>query len=435
MRAITVFTVVGAMLFLAAPAAQAAAVDKAASRTQKQAMGLARAGNHDRALTLLDGLRQRYPDYYPFQRDTIVIASWKKDCQRVLATFESISPENQSRPQALLPSAECLREQNRVRAAIRALEEGNRVYPRDSIIQAALTAARQELNDQRVTTEGLFYTDSSDAGNREYRLEGKIWAEVADHTFAYARLARIWADDPVISTGELTRAVIGIDRDIGRFTVGADISGDLVIPDEQGVSGRVRFRPNDLWNLFGAYHSFSEEVPLRGKAIGVTSDQWHFDSYYHSSDYIWEWFFAADAFDFSDTNQRREWYSEVTYGLDLQEKHEKRVVLELAQSRNTLAPTVYYNPLSATTIIGGYKYLWVVDSKYKRHADDIYVWAGIYDQQNYGAAPIYGVRYQQTYQFTDDYSLNWFVSLASHVYDGGREAELDAGIRAVYVLP
>ena len=110
-------------------------------------------------------------------------------------------------------------------------------------------------------------------------------------------------------------------------------------------------------------------------------------------------------------------------------------MLELAQSSNTLAPTVYYNPLSATSLIGGYKYLWVVDSQYQRHTNDIYLWAGLYDQQTYGSAPIYGVRYQQSYQFTDDYSLNWFVSLASQVYDGGREAELDAGIRVVYVLP
>ena len=52
-------------------------------------------------------------------------------------------------------------------------------------------------------------------------------------------------------------------------------------------------------------------------------------------------------------------------------------MLELAQSSNTLAPTAYYNPLSAISVVGGYKYLWVYDSKYKRHADDIYVWAGL----------------------------------------------------------
>lgn len=410
-------------------------MDKAAIRTQKKALGLARAGDHERALNLLDELLARYPDHYPFQRDSLVIASWKKDCQRVLDTFASVTPKNRNKPEVLLPSAECLREQNRVRAAIRALESGQQAHPRNQKIKAALTEARDELNDQRFTAEGLLYSDSSDAGNLEWRMEGKLWGEVADHLFVYSRLLFVRAQDPAFATGELNRAAVGLDYDVGRFTVGAEVSGDFVAPDEQGISGRIRYQPSDLWNLFAAYYSFSEEVPLRAMAVGVTSDQWHFDSYYHSNDYVWEWSFAADSFDFSDTNQRREWYSEATYGFDLTEKYEKRVVLELAQSSNTLAPTVYYNPLSATSLIGGYKYLWVVDSQYQRHTNDIYLWAGLYDQQTYGSAPIYGVRYQQSYQFTDDYSLNWFVSLASQVYDGGREAELDAGIRVVYVLP
>lgn len=435
MRTIAVVTVVAVQLFLQIPATQAAAIDKAASRTQKQALAQARSGNHEQALVLLDGLLTRYPDHYPFQRDALVIASWKNDCQRVVDGFGRISAKKQNRPEVLLPTAKCLREQNRVRAAIKVLESGQQVNPRDKAIKAELVEARNELDSQHYTAEGLIYSDSSDAGNLEWRMEGKVWGEVADHLFGYARVAFVRAQDPAFATGELNRAVFGLDYDIDRFTVGGDVSADLIIPGEQGVSGRVRYRPNDLWNLFATYHSFSEEVPLRGKAVGVTSDQWHFDSYYHSPDYVWEWFFATDAFNYSDSNQRREWYSEATYGYDLTEKYEKRVVLELAQSSNTLAPTVYYNPLSATSVIGGYKYLWVVDSRYKRHADDIYLWAGIYDQQNYGSAPIYGARYQQSYQFTDDYSLNWFVSLASHVYDGGREAEIDAGIRVVYVLP
>ena len=436
MRSVTAVTVVGVFLLVQSPTGQAATIDREASRIQKHALAMARSGNHKAALQLLEGLLARYPDHYPFQRDAIVIASWNKDCALVVKLYNGIAPANRNHPKVLLPVAECLRQQNRVRAAIRALESGQQANPRNKAIEKALADAHQELDDQRFTTEGLLYTDSSDAGNLEWRMEGKIWGEVADHTFAYARLAFVRAQDPAFATGELNRAGIGIDRDIGKFTVGADVSGDLAIPDEEGYSGRVRYRPSDKWNLFGAYHTFSEEVPLRGKAVGVTSDQWHFDSYYHTSDYLWEWFFAADAFDFSDTNRRREWYSEVTYGLDLKEKYEKRLVLELAQSSNTLAPTVYYNPMSATTVIGGYKYWWLYDiSKYKRHADDIYVWAGMYDQQNYGSAPIYGVRYQQDYQLDDGFSLNWFASVASHVYDSNRELELDVGLRAVYVLP
>lgn len=433
MRAIVVYTAVGAAFFLHLAQVQATPVDDATIRAQEQALKLARAGNYERALALLEKSLERYPRHFPLQRDYIVVASQARDCQRVLAQYQKLTPNQKLDAQVAVPAAHCVREQNRVRAAIVMLEQSLAHNPDNPGLVAELNEARAELKNQPLTAETGLETRSSEIGSQEWRLEGIVYGEVGDKLHAYSRLLLVRADD-TLPTGDVNRAFGGLEYVFGRTSLTGELSADLVRPEETGVAGIVRHRPNDHLTLQAGYYTFSEDAPLRAKALNITSDQIHLGLDYHSDGYVWEWAAAANAFTYSDTNQRRDWYSELGYAFDLQDDHEQRVIFEASQSTNTLASTVYYNPLSAVSLVTGYKYIWIAKTRFKRQVNRVYLWSGIYDQRNYGANTIYGANYQQDYDFDDISALSWNISWSSKVYDGTREGGLSAGIRYKKVL-
>jgi tetratricopeptide (TPR) repeat protein len=433
MRAIVVYTAVGAAFFLQLAQVQAAPVDDATIRVQEQALGLARAGDHERALVLLEKLLERYPGYFPLQRDYIIVASLAKDCRRVLAQNQKLTPDQKLDAQVTVPAARCIRQQNRVRAAIVLLEQSLAHNPDSPDLVAELNEARAELENQPLTAETGLETRASEIGSQEWRLEGIVYGEVGDRLHAYSRLLLVRADD-TLPTGDVNRAFGGLEYVFGRSSFTGELSADLIRPEETGVAGIVRHRPNDHWALVAGYYTFSEDIPLRAKALNITSDQIHVGLDYHSDAYVWEWTAAANAFSYSDANQRRDWYSELGYAFDLQDDHEQRAIFEASQSSNTLASTVYYNPLSAVSLIGGYKYIWIGKTRFKRRVNRVYVWTGIYDQRNYGTNTIYGLSYRQDYEFDDVSALSWNISWSSKVYDGTREGGLSAGIRYKKVL-
>lgn len=411
---------------LAAAAAQAGLSN--VSREQNRAMGLARAGDTQRALRLLESILRRYPHRYSAQRDYILVATWAKDCRRILAQFEKLTPRQQLYPRLAVPAARCIRADNRVRTAIALLEKARRRYPKSAIVRAELGEANDELGNQKATLETGIETETSAPGAREIHFDSTIYGEVADHLEASGRLLVIRSHDPQAATADMNRVFGSLEYIFGKSSIVAELSTDLARPGESGVGAILHHHPNDLWALEAGYYTFSEDIPLRALALNITSDQWHFGVDHHSKDHRWEWTAAADAYRFSDTNWRREWYSVLGYGFDIRKESEQRAIFEASQSYNTLASTVYYNPLSDTTLDVGYRYTWRVKSRYKRHANQVHVWVGTYSQENHGTNGIYGIRYQQDYDFGDASSLDWNVSWESRVYDGGRESGFNAGI-------
>ena len=63
----------------------------------------------------------------------------------------------------------------------------------------------------------------------------------------------------------------------------------------------------------------------------------------------------------------------------------------------------------------------VLDTKFIRHVDTLYVNAGVYEQKDYGSDMIASVFYQQDYEFNKTTTFNWGLGFGSKVYDGERE--------------
>ncbi|MFV1997881.1 MAG: tetratricopeptide repeat protein [Acidiferrobacterales bacterium] len=401
---------------------------------QRQAMVFARIGQHQRAIQILQSLRNNYPDRYSVQRDYILVASWMGDCDRVIDGYRSLQKKYQRYSRVAVPAAKCLREQNRVRGAIRVLEAAQARNPGNRELNTEWVAARKELSAQKDTTEYELESDSSDAGNREWRGQAMVWGEIADRVYGRARFTTIFADDSQFATGTLNRVGMGIDYTMDKVTFDGEVSGDIERVNEVGLSTAIFYRPDDFWKLKVAHNTFSEDVPMRAKAQSITGNQSHVGANFHSQDYVWELLMAMNAMDFSDTNRRREWYAELGYGLDLKPDREKRLMFEVWQSTNTLGGTVYYNPLSAQTLSGGYKLTRVYKGKYKRKTSEWYTWLGSYQQQNFGSDVIYGTRYGQNIELDNVNSFKWYVAAASKVYDGTRESQVELGLRYTRVL-
>ena len=112
------------------------------AQQQRQAMILARTGQSRRALQMLKSLRDKYPNRYSIQRDYILVARWLHDCDRVSDGYRSLQSKYQHYSRVALPAAKCLREQNRVRAAINVLEMTLARNPGSRDIKTELAAAR-----------------------------------------------------------------------------------------------------------------------------------------------------------------------------------------------------------------------------------------------------------------------------------------------------
>lgn len=402
--------------------------EQSVAQQQRRAMAFARTGQHQRALKLLQSLKNKFPNQYSIQRDYILVASWMGNCDRVIDGYRVVQKKYQHFSRVAVPAAKCLRRQNRVRDAIQLLETALERNKGNRELRQELVAAQQELSAQKFTAEYELETNNSDAGNREWRVQAMVLGEITDLLYGHARLTMIHAIDPQFATGDLNRVGVGLDYSPGKVSFDGEVSSDIIRSGETGMSTTVGYTPNEAWKVAAAYHTFSEEVPLRAKALNITSNQRHVGASFHTPDYTWEWLAAIDWLDFSDGNRRHEWFSELGYGLDLKPEREKRLVFELSQSSNTLVGTNYFNPLSAQTLIAGYKFTRVRKSRYERKTDELYSWLGNYQQQTFGAHIIYGVRYEQNITFDDARSLMWFAAAASKVYDGNREIEIKAGL-------
>lgn len=103
---------------------------------------LARAGHHDEALALFGELLKKYPDYYPVERDIIIVTAWKGDCRAAVRAYERIRDYPNLEPYLILPVSECLTRLDRHDEALALLSEGKEHWPDDSPLLTAYATAQ-----------------------------------------------------------------------------------------------------------------------------------------------------------------------------------------------------------------------------------------------------------------------------------------------------
>lgn len=392
----------------------------------QRAVELARNDNHDSALAILSALLNKYPDNYPVRRDYVIIATWKGDCDAALEKYQPIKNHPDQEAYLITPVAECLASTRQTDEALSLLRGGLKAHPDDADIKSAYDTLLKDIElDQKPELQVTLGTGKSDAGNHEYFLNLRYSRFLTKATRWFVRYFKSQADDKEFDTGDLNRLGVGIMHWFHpQWYFEQEFSKEIVHNDPAGFTSTLIHYPTSLWQIRAQYASFAEDIPLRAKALDVDSSRFTLAADYHSVNYRWEWSGSASMYDFSDGNDRESYYTSLGYAYELKENREQRIIGELSHSTNSLSNVVYFNPESDVAVTVTHRTTFVLDSQYDRHVDHLSLFVGQYDEKNYSAEAIYGIRYEQEYDFNDYHSLSWGAEYASRVYDGDREMEL-----------
>lgn len=401
------------------------------------AVKLARAGKHDEALRILDGLIQDFPDNYPLHRDHILITIWKGDCEDALRHFRRVR-SHEHPPYLIVPVGDCLLDQNRPNEAAALARDGLARHPGDASLDHALSKATlvveagRPIDESRPAVAFEFLTDESDQGLREWfsRLEGSV--RVAERTRLYARYSVARSDDAALDAGDFDRAGIGVRyRFSERLSIDQEFSTDARVSGKTGAATILAYAPFDSWMFTGQYTTFAEDMPLTARAAGVEGKHGGVAAEYNSRDYVWYGLVTLNRYDFSDTNRRENLFGMIGRTFEVLPYREQTLYGEFYSSRNSLADAPYFNPGRDryTGII--HRTNFIFESRYKRHVDSLFLSLGSYWQEGYGSHGKWGVRYEQDYDFTATSHLNLGVAYERNVYDAQSEYETRLALRFI----
>ena len=391
----------------------------------QRGVNLAREGHYDAGLTVLRALNEKYPDYYPLERDIVIITAWKGDCRAAVRRYERIRDHPEPEPYFILPVSECLIKAGRINEAISLLNKGQRSWPDDPDLASAYAEAQakhaaQFLNELRLEVS----TDTSDQGRREWLWGVTLGHKLADRAHVYARYAKTRSSYDQFQSGKLDRVGIGMEYEFrNNVVVTQEFSDDIRRSGQNGSFTSVVYLPDDLWRFGASYTSFAEDLPLRAKAELIEAKRSILFTDFHTADYRWSWSASGTRYDFSDTNRRSALFTSLGYAYELRPEREQRIFLEYSESDNTLSNTAYFNPSHDKSLSVVHKTDFVFDSSFRRHVDHLFLSLGHYDQEGFTGRGIWGVRYEQDYDFTDRTALLVGVGYGRHAYDGASEYE------------
>lgn len=393
---------------------------------------LARSGKHKEGLEILHSLLTQAPDNYPLLRDIIIITTWDDDCPSALQLYKPIQDRSGQEPYLIAPVSECLYNSGNQSDAISKLKAGIEQWPEDSGLKEQLDtlnekkrAAQESRELELLSTVAVsFGTNESDQGNREWSFATRYTKNLNKNARIYARLISSRADDPQFNTGDLNRAAVGTHLGFTeKWSLNQDFSFDVRRNGENGSTTTLTYRPVNLWSFEIMYASYSEELPLRAKALLIDADLTSASVDFHTENYLWIWSVGLSHANFSDNNNRNALNTSLGYAYVLRDDWEQRLILGVYSSENTESNTVYYNPLEDTSITLTHELDVVYASRFKRHIDRLFVSMGSYSQKNEKSEITLGIRFEQEYEFTDYDSLLFNVSLNRNVYDGEKENE------------
>ncbi len=188
-----------------------------------------------------------------------------------------------------------------------------------------------------------------------------------------------------------------------------------------GLNSEGVWMIDDYWSLSANLDSYSNDVPLRGRAQGV--DGWGSGigvSYrFHELrriDTSLRWL------EFSDNNRRQSAGASLDQRLITKVDYKLNGILSLNTSKNSRSGTPYFNPESDATIQLGLINEWLLKRHYHyayRHRLTLTV--GQYQQKNYGGKQIWTVRYEHQWNFNDRTELRYAISRGQRAYDGVTE--------------
>lgn len=414
-------------LFVSQTAAETLSETELVSEHER-GVDVARNGEHIQGLQILLSLLQRAPDYYPAQRDAVIIASWSGDCDQALQLYEPIKDRPNQESYLIAPVSDCLYKTGHKDQAFNKLDTALASTPDNDDLKnmRATLQARKESEPYGIFTFAMG-NNESDQGAIEWSIRTSYTHIFENSNQLYARFVALRAIDPHFETGKVNRLALGLQ--VGLFEnwyVRSEYSADVQRENEEGVLVLLAYSPSPLWHFELSHASFSEDLPLRAKALAIEGDRNTLAADFHTANYGWTWSAAASQYRFSDDNERDSLYTEISYAYVLQDRLEQRLRLGYYTATNTLDNTIYYNPQEEQSLTLTHQLDYVYDSRFQRHVDHLYLYIGYYSQEGQKTNDIWGMSFSQDYEYDKYHSVNLTLAYRNAVYDGQDEAEHSA---------
>ena len=394
------------------------------------AVRVARAGDTRLALEVLDALRAHAQDDYALRRDMALITQWKGDCPGALARFAAISADERNPPYLIAPMADCLLRADRRIDALALIDAGLARYPDDPVLLHARTKTQVALRldgnqyDERALLQAGVESANSDRDLREWLVLVEASARVAEPWRIYARYLASRTDEAQFDSGEMNRIGAGARwRPNARLLIDQGFSTDVEQSDRDGSHTRVTYYFGDRWRSAVGHDTYADDISVRARANDIEARRSYAELEYNSLDHVWYWYGIASGYRYTDTNRRSAYFTTVGYTYAILPVREHRIYLEWYGSHNTLANAAYFNPSRDRNVAVVHSTEFVFDSRYKRHVDRLNLSLGAYRQDGFGQEAVWGIGYEQQYDFDGANALSLGAAFNRNFYDGAREDE------------
>lgn len=392
---------------------------------QKNAMAMARSGEHAQAIAILEKILQQHPQDNRVKRDLMAVYSWAGDCRHAFALYRQFNRDDIDDRVSIAAISDCLIKDERYLEANAILTPAREKFGYDRKILDLYLQARQQLAKHKpwYNYNGI-EMGSSDIGGYGYIFESELSREVSDSTSLFARLKLAHEHSPTFGDGTLKRLGTGFEH---RFYSGvlwrAEASANLEGPANGGLANKLEYSYNDNVKVSGEYTTFAEDISLPAIGLGITSDRFQIGSEFHNDGYAFKGSASAAQYQFSDSNLRRGASVDLSYAYSRVDERWRRIGLAIDHETNTYAAATYYNPSDASSVVVYHS--WEIPGRSKRvkHHDKLTLKAGMVAEAGFNTEAISEALYEQKFEVSEDASFSVSYSIASNVYAGDRETD------------
>lgn len=379
----------------------------------------------------LEKIRDADPENTDVRLKLAQIYRWRGWPQRALDEYRAVEPALADPTPAQVGSIASLVDQHQfaqARAILRELAVAEPNHP--DVIQAREDEHLRNLSDYSAQILTGQSSDNPVIGNADLAFEQRLYLPpIADQYRVFAHQRYDWADLPE-GQGSANRMGVGGDYR-SQFFDGALELSDRMPGGHIGATFSGEWRPDDNWGLFTEVQSDSTSVPLRALHAGIDGESIALGARFRA-DEIHSARFAYSRTNFSDGNDRDAFSANYRQTFYRTEKHQLTAIGQAYYATNTAGSNViYYNPSSESALGATLEYSGILSRRYERSWSQRFaVGAGSYAQQDFGSGAIWDAEYEQRWQFSKVFGINYGVLYRSRIYDGSREfySALFAGV-------
>ncbi len=362
-------------------------------------------------------LREQAPANMGIRTGLAHIYLWRGWPRKALREFRIINTLEPDNVKARIGKLYSLDQVDYREAARKGAESLLKKYPRNKHVHQLVR--QLEIGEMRELKGDFVYYRDED-GFEDILLRTELYQPLGLHTRAYGFFH--WQkslEDEAPGSFYYRRIGAGLEhRFNNRWHVRQHFSIDYDTGEDFGSYTEILYTPDDYWRLSLSYDSFSTEISLRARVAGIEASKLESAVTYRESEWR-EYGIALTYFNFSDGNDRLQGMINYEQGLYVKNNWKLRFFLELYSSTNSREDAPYFNPEYDISLSGTLMTEYTHWRIYNRaFLQKLFLTAGMYKQSGYDPAPIWALRYEHNYDFSDTQALVWGLTLARRVYDG-----------------